>query len=198
MSEEKKEEMQQPINSAVVVKSTRSSRFRRRLLSVLEYVGKEVLLPRLIDATEDAVTTTTHSLLHKVNESPGRITSSSRPKAGSSYISYNNYAKPARSAAVVSSTDRSVYDFATLTFDTRVAAQSTLFSMRQVIEKEHKCSVRKFYDIANAKDENGNRVGTPQDVKYGWYSLDETEAKVKIDPVNKRWYLDLPPATPFI
>lgn len=166
--------------------------FPESLNSVGSYILREILVPAIKNLLDDTISKGTHALLW------GNSSNNPRSRQREDSVSYERYYT--KSQSTISSTSRlnkkysNVYDYADVEFPDMARAEKVLRNMRAAISRYKLCSVRDMYDLAETVDKDGKSVGSSTDAKYGWYSLNEDEARVV--SYGGKWYLDLPKAVP--
>lgn len=184
-----KERVGKVVSGEVIQKKpTESQKLRSMFIkedfsSVREYILEEVIIPKIKELFESALTDGLSMMLW------GSAKRSRRKSSNSSRISYNLFSDDdddIRRSSRRSTTDEPIYTH--LVFKNREDAIVTLETMECLIDQYGVVSILDLYDLADVKDDLKNTYA-----KYGWKSLKSAKI-VREGPEG--WWLKLPKPMP--
>lgn len=146
--------------------------------SVFDHMIHEVLLPALKNTIADAFTNGLNMLLFGESGNPRRKTGSN------SRVSYRSCYEDARRP--VRSSQRAVYDYDDVLFDSRGEAERVLDELDEVLSRYRMVKVADFYEAAGLES-------VETDYNYGWTSL----RSASVIRVNDKFMIKLPRAIAF-
>lgn len=144
----------------------------------------DIAVPALKDTLSDVICNSVDILLFgEVRR--GRASSSGRAGKGS-YIQYNTPPRRDRDRGIERGR-RAVFDFSTLEFTSRSAAEDVLRSCKQELYEEGQLPVAAMFEYAGRSEDI-----SPTDWKYGWTNLDDVEVYPRYDGLYVFRYLPRP------